>query len=138
MTLLCQHYLLSMSASTTIAKLTAAECERGQIAQRPPISYAVSKSGLLLSTTRDTIKLKSLEGEFKQSPLGDNPNPEELSKHINFFMRHKEKIGVEEKLEKAAQLAASTAATLKKKEEANIKRLKRVQVTKEELVKAKV
>jgi hypothetical protein len=40
---LCQHYLLSMSMDAGIAELTGAECERGQVTQRPPIPYAQSK-----------------------------------------------------------------------------------------------
>ena len=55
---LCQHHLLSMTTILMTAKLTDMECERGQITQQPPIPYAVFKSGLLLSASRDTIKLK--------------------------------------------------------------------------------
>jgi hypothetical protein len=90
-----------MSTSTTVAKLTDVEWERGQIAQQPPILYAVSKNGLLLSASKDPIKLKTSEGEFKQTLLGDNLDPEKICKHFFFFMRHKEKTGVKEKLEKA-------------------------------------
>ena len=50
--------------------------------------------------TRNTIKLNTSKGEFKQTLLGDNPDLEEFCKHFIFFMHHKEKTGVKEKLEK--------------------------------------
>jgi hypothetical protein len=36
--------------------------------------------------TRNTIKLNTSEGEFKQTLLGDNPDLEEFCKHFIFFM----------------------------------------------------
>ena len=68
-----------------------------------------SKSKLLISASRETIKLKSLEGESKQALLGDNLDSEEYLKHNIFFTCHLEKTGVEAKLEKATELAASIA-----------------------------
>jgi len=135
-----------MSASTTVDKLTDVECKRGQISQWTLIPHTVSKSGLLLSASRDTIKLKMLEGGFKQSLLGDSPDPEEFCKHFICFTCHKEKTEVQEKLEKATQFVASIATSLKKllqvpqkeKDKAKAKRLDRVKITKEELVNAKV
>ena len=117
--------------------------ERRQIALQPPILYAVSKSGLLLSASRDAIKLKTTKGEFKQALLGDNPEGEDYVKQYTFFFRHKEKMGVEENLKKATKLVASTAPSLRKllnvpkkeKDEAKATRLTEVKVAKEKLAK---
>jgi hypothetical protein len=68
---LCQHLLLSMSSTPTSQELSDAECEKGQVTQQPPILYAVSKNGLLLSTSREIIKIKMPEGESKQTLLGN-------------------------------------------------------------------
>ena len=68
-----------------------------------------SKSKLLISASRETIKVKTLYGESKQALLGDNLDSEEFLKHNIFFTCHLEKTGVEAKLEKATELAASIA-----------------------------
>ena len=72
---LCQHHVLSMSMITGITELTDTECERGQVTSWPPVPYTKSKAGLVLQASRDTIKLKTSEGEFKQNLLGNNPDP---------------------------------------------------------------
>jgi len=58
-----------MSMVTGILELTDAECKRGQLTPWPPIPYVKSKAGLLVQASRDTIKLKTLEGESKQALL---------------------------------------------------------------------
>jgi hypothetical protein len=55
---LCQHLLLAMSSNPKSMELNDSECKKGQVTQQPPIPYAVSKSSLLMMTTRETIKLK--------------------------------------------------------------------------------
>jgi len=71
-----------MSTNPTSSKLNDSECEKGQVTQRPPIPYAGSKNGLLLSTTRETIKIKMPEGESKQAILGGGADGEECVKHL--------------------------------------------------------
>ncbi len=69
-----------MSSTPTSQELSDAECKKGQVTQRPPILYAVSKNGLLLSTLRETIKIKMPEGESKQTLLGGRADGEEYVK----------------------------------------------------------
>ncbi len=85
MTLLCQHLLLSMSSTPTSQELSNAKCEKGQVTQRPPIPYAVSKNGLLVSTSRKITKIKTPKGESKQTLLGDGADGEEYVKHLMSF-----------------------------------------------------
>jgi hypothetical protein len=68
---LCQHLLLSMSSTPTSHELSDTECEKGQVTQRPPIPYAVSKNGLLVRTSQETINVKMPKGESKQTLLGN-------------------------------------------------------------------
>ena len=84
---LCQHLLLSMSSTLTSVELSDADCEKGQVTQRPPIAYAQSKSGTALMSTRETIKMKTPEGESKQNLLGDGADGEEYVKHLMSFHR---------------------------------------------------
>jgi hypothetical protein len=74
-----------MSSTPTSQELSDNEWEKGQVTQRPPIPYAVSKNGLLLSTLRETIKIKMPEGESKQTLLGDGADGEEYVKHLMSF-----------------------------------------------------
>ncbi len=113
-TLLCQHLLLSMSSTPTSHKLSNADCEKGQVAQRPPIPYAVSKNGLLVSTLRETIKVKTPEGESKKTLLGDGADMEEYVKHLMSFFRFMEKKGYEADLEATTKVTLSMTTALKK------------------------
>jgi hypothetical protein len=74
-----------MSSTPTSHKLSDVECEKGQVSQRPPIPYDVSKNGLLVSTLQKTIKIKMPNGESKQSLLGDGADGEEYVKHLMSF-----------------------------------------------------
>jgi hypothetical protein len=112
--LLCQHLLLSMSSTPTSQELSDAECEKGQVIQRPPILYAVSKNGLLLSTLRETIKIKTPEGESKQTLLGNGADGEEYMKHLMSFTRFMEKKGYKADLEAASKVTLSATTALKK------------------------
>ena len=89
-----------------IIELTDTECERGEVTTR--------QAGLLVQASRDTIKLKMLEGESKQALLGNNLDTEKFIVHNTFFTRHLEKTGVEDKIKKATELAKSIMASLKK------------------------
>ncbi len=74
-----------MSSTPTSHKLSNAECEKGQVTQRPPVPYAVSKNGLLISTLQETIKIKMPEGESNQTLLGNGADGEEYVKHLMSF-----------------------------------------------------
>ena len=84
-TTLCQHLLLSMSSSPTSVELSDADCKKGQVSQWPPISYTQSKSSTALISSRDTIKMKTHEGESKQTLLCDRADGEEYAKYLMSF-----------------------------------------------------
>ncbi len=65
---LCQYLLLTMS-STPLTELTDQECEKGQLTQRPPIQYATPKADTILKAYRETVKIKTSEGEVKMAVL---------------------------------------------------------------------
>jgi hypothetical protein len=72
-------------------ELSNADCEKGQVTQQAPILYAVSKNGLLVSTLRETIKVKMPKGESKQTLLGNGADGEEYVKHLMSFFRFMER-----------------------------------------------
>jgi hypothetical protein len=127
-------------------ELSDADCKKGHVTQRPPIPYAVSKNGLLVSTLQDTIKIKTPEGESKQSLLGDRADGEEYVKHLMSFFHFMEKKGYEADLKKASQVTLSATTALKKltkaqhgeKDSAKAERLTKVEAAKVELINAKV
>ncbi len=146
MTPLCQHLLLSMSSTPTSYELNNADCEKGHVTQRPPILYAVSKNGPLVSTLQETIKIKTPEGESKQSLLGDGADGEEYVKHLMSFFHFMEKKGYKADLEAASKVTLGATTALKKlakaqhgeKDPAKAERLTRVEAAKVRLIKAKV
>jgi len=71
---------------TPLTELTDQECEKGQLTQRPPIPYATPKAETILKASRETIKMKTSEGEVKTAVLGDNPGAEEYLQHLNSFL----------------------------------------------------
>jgi len=79
------HLLLTMS-STPTANLSHQECEKGQLTQWPPIPYATSKVETILKASRETVKMKTPEGEVKMAVLGDSPGAEEYLQHLNAFL----------------------------------------------------
>jgi hypothetical protein len=131
-------------------ELSDADCEKGQVTQRPPIAYAQSKSStaLVLVSSRDNIKMKTPKGESKQTLLGDGADGEEYVKHLMSFNRYSEKLGYEADLEAAAKVTLIAYQSLKKavkvqsgeKETATAKaaRLAKVEAVKAELEKAKI
>jgi hypothetical protein len=135
-----------MSSTPTSYELSDADCEKGHVTQWPPILYAVSKNGLLVSTLQETVKIKTPEGETKQSLLGNRADGEEYVKHLMSFFHFMEKKGYEAELEKASQVTLSATTALKKlakaqhgeKDPAKAKRLTRVEAAKVRLINAKV
>jgi hypothetical protein len=142
---LCQHLLLSMSSTPTSYKLSDADCKKGHVTQWPPIPYAVSKNGLLVSTSRETVKIKTPKGESKQSLLGNGADGEEYVKHLMFFFRFMEKKRYKADLKKASQVTLSATTALKKlskaqhgeKDPEKARRLTRVEVAKVRLINAR-
>jgi hypothetical protein len=135
-----------MSSTPTSYELSNADCAKGHVTQRPPIPYAVSKNGLLVSTSRETIKIKMPKGESKQSLLGDGADGEEYVKHLMSFFRFMEKKGYEADLEVPSKVTLGMTTALKKlakaqhgeKDPAKAKRLTRVEAVKVRLIDAKV
>jgi hypothetical protein len=127
-------------------ELSNAECKKGQVTQRPPIQYTVSKNGLLLSTSRETIKIKTPEGESKQTLLGNGADGEEYVKHHMSFSQFMEKKGYKADLKVASKVTLSMTTALKKlvnaqtgeKDPAKAKRLTKVEAAKVRLINAKV
>jgi len=103
-----------MSTNPTSVELNDSECEKGQVPQRPPIPYAASKSGLLMMTTRGTVKMNTPEGEHKQSILGNRADGEEYIKHFMSFDRLMEKKEYRADLADAAKAVLKAGLTLKK------------------------
>jgi hypothetical protein len=106
----------------------------------------VSKNGLLLSTLRGTIKIKTPKGESKQNLLGDRADGEEYVKHLMSFIRFMEKKGYEADLEAASNVTLSMTTALQKlvkaqtgeKNPAKAKRLTEVEAAKVRLINTKV
>jgi hypothetical protein len=74
-------------SSTPLTELTDQECKKGQLTQRPPIPYAISKAEITLKASREFVKMKTPEGEVKMAVLGDSPGAEEYLQHLNTFLR---------------------------------------------------
>jgi hypothetical protein len=70
-----------------MSKLNDAECEKGHITQRPPIPYATSKATTTMKASRETVKMKTPEGEVKVAVLGYSPGAEEYHQHLNAFLQ---------------------------------------------------
>jgi hypothetical protein len=51
-------------------------------------------------STRETIKMKTPEGESKQTLLGNGADREEYVKHLMSFHQYSEKLGYEADLER--------------------------------------
>jgi hypothetical protein len=99
-------------STTSTSDLNAADCEKGHISQRPPISYATtSKDEASIKASRETIKMKTPEGEVKVSVLGDSSlGPEEYLQHISTFIRMLERRKISDDLLKLAKAVASLKA----------------------------
>ena len=101
-------------SSTPLTELTDQECEKGQLTQRPPIPYATPKAETILKASRETIKMKTSEGEVKTAVLGDNPGAEEYLQHLNSFLRMLSRKKWDDEMTKLTK-AVSTAAALVRK-----------------------
>ncbi len=135
-----------MSSTPTSYELSDTDCEKGHVTQRPPIPYAVSKNGLIVSTLQETVKIKMSKGESKQSLLGNGADEEEYVKHLMSFFHFMEKKRNKADLKAASKVTLGVTTALKKlvkaqhreKDPAKAKRLTRVEAAKVRLIKAKV
>jgi hypothetical protein len=101
-------------SSTATSELNDADCEKGHVSQRPPISYATSKDEALIKASRKTIKMKTSEGEVKVAVLGDSPGPEEYLQHISSFVRMLERKKNSEDMLKLAKAVTSLKAPVRR------------------------
>ena len=140
---LYRHLLLSMSSIPT-SELNDAECEKGHVTQRPPIPYATSKAETTTKASRETVKVKTPEGEVKVVLLGDSPGAEEYLQHLNVFLRMLARKKYEDDLLKLSKTVATATALAKKlarvpsgeKDPETAKRLSLWEAAEEALVKA--
>ena len=95
--MLYQHFLLTMS-STPTSELKDADCKKGHMSQQPPILYALSKDETAMKASRETIKMKTPEGEVKVAVLGNSPGAEEYLQHINNFIQMLERKKIKDDL----------------------------------------
>jgi hypothetical protein len=111
---LYRHLLLTMS-STPTTDLSDQECEKGQLTQRPPIPYATSKAETILKASRETVKMKTPEGEVKMAVLGDgSPGAEEYLQHLNAFLRMLARKKCVDELTKFSKAVVNTTALVRK------------------------
>ena len=101
-------------SSTPTSELNDAECEKGHVTQRPPIPYATSKTESILKASRETIKMKSAEGEVKVAVLGDSPGAEEYLQHLNAFTQILVRKKLADDLTKCTKAVMSAAASVRK------------------------
>jgi len=101
-------------SSTPTSKLNDADCKKGHVSQRPPISYALSKDETAMNASRETIKMKTPEGEVKVAVLGDSPGPEEYQQHINNIVRMLERKKIKDDLLKLAKAVVSPRALVRR------------------------
>ncbi len=67
-----------------------------------------------MKASRETIKMKTAEGDVKTAVLGDNPGAEEYLQHINSFLRMLSRKKWDDEMTKLTK-AVSTAAALARK-----------------------
>ncbi len=103
-------------SSTPLTELTDHECEKGQLTQRPPIPYAISKAETNLKASRENVEMKTPEGEVKMAVLGDSPGTEEYLQHLNAFQRMISRKKLDEKMTQWTKAVVSAAALARKLE----------------------
>jgi hypothetical protein len=144
---LYQHLLLIMSSNPTSNELNDAECKKGHVTQRPPIPYATFKVESTLRASRETIKMKTPEGEVKVAVLGDSPGAEEYLQHLNAFLQMLVRKKFDEDLLKLTKAVTTATALVVRKLSKALNgdkgpemagRLKLVETTQTELMRAKV
>jgi hypothetical protein len=135
-----------MSSTPTSNELNDAECEKGHVTQRPPIPYATSKAESTMKASRETIRMKTPEGEVKVAVLGDSPGAEEYLQHLNAFLRTLVRKKFDKDLLKLTKAVTTATALVRKLSKAPneesgpklAKRPKLVEAAETELVRAEV
>jgi len=67
-----------------------------------------------LKASRETVKMKTSEGEVKMAVLGDNPGPEEYLQHLNSFLRTLSRKKWDEEMTKSIRAVQTATASMKK------------------------
>ena len=67
-----------------------------------------------MKASRETIKMKTLEGEVKVAVLGNSSGPEEYLQHISSFVRMLDRKKVTDDLLKLAKAVASLKAPVRR------------------------
>jgi hypothetical protein len=101
-------------SSIPTTELSDQECEKGQLTQRPPIPYATSKAETILKASRETVKMKTPEGEVKMAVLGDSPGTEEYLQHLNAFLQMLARKKCEDELTKLSKAVVTITALVRK------------------------
>jgi len=101
-------------SSSLASKLTDQEREKGQLTQRPPIPYATPKAETTLKASRETVKMKTSEGDVKMAVLGDSLGPEEYLQHLNSFLRTLSRKKWDEEMTKSIKAVLTATASVKK------------------------
>ena len=74
----------------------------------------ISKDEALIKASRETITMKTPEGEVKVAVLGDSPGPEEYLQHISSFIRMLERKKVTDNMLKLAKAVVSLKAPVRR------------------------
>jgi len=67
-----------------------------------------------LKASKETVKMKTLEGDVKMAVLGDSPGPEEYLQHLNSFLRTLSRKKWEEEMTKSIKAVLTATASVKK------------------------
>ena len=69
-----------------------------------------------MKASRETIKMKTSEGEVKTAVLGDNPGAEEYLQHLNSFLRMLSRKKWDAEMTRLTKAVSSAAALARKLE----------------------
>jgi len=67
-----------------------------------------------LKASRETVKMKTSEGEVKMVVLGDNPGPEEYLQHLNSFLRMLSRKKWDDEMTKLTKAVLTVTALVRK------------------------
>ena len=67
-----------------------------------------------MKASRETVKMKTPEGEVKMAVLGDSPGAEEYLQHLNAFLRMLARKKCEDVLTKLSKAVVITTALVRK------------------------
>ena len=67
-----------------------------------------------MKASRETVKMKTSEGDVKMAVLGDSPGPEEYLQHLNSFLRMLSRKKWDEEMTKSIKAVLTATASVKK------------------------